>query len=110
MTIQSKRDEEFSQYAIEVAMSVINISIRKNILKKGSEKRTIEEKGLFFYDILLLRSSCLLFCTLMARYISYYTNIDINTSMQNHKEEFTQFIWKRRLQSRRDLRLLFQAG
>ncbi|KAI8925687.1 hypothetical protein BC831DRAFT_498185 [Entophlyctis helioformis] len=30
--------------------------------------------------------------------------------MQTHKEDFTQFIWKRRLQSRRDLRLLFQAG
>ncbi|KAL2916170.1 hypothetical protein HK105_204261 [Polyrhizophydium stewartii] len=35
---------------------------------------------------------------------------ELSNMMQNHKEDFTQFIWKRRLQSRRDLRLLFQTG
>ncbi|KAH9253017.1 hypothetical protein BASA81_009022 [Batrachochytrium salamandrivorans] len=35
---------------------------------------------------------------------------ELNNMMQTHKDEFTQFIWKRRLQSRGDLRLLFQSG
>ncbi|KAI8914438.1 hypothetical protein EDD86DRAFT_186711 [Gorgonomyces haynaldii] len=30
--------------------------------------------------------------------------------MQNHKDEFTQFIWKRRMQTKRDVRHLFQQS
>ncbi|KAJ3345005.1 hypothetical protein HDU91_007491, partial [Kappamyces sp. JEL0680] len=35
---------------------------------------------------------------------------ELHSMMQTHKESFTQFIWKRRVQTRKDLRSLFQSG
>ncbi|KAJ3113482.1 hypothetical protein HDU96_003349 [Phlyctochytrium bullatum] len=35
---------------------------------------------------------------------------EISSTLQQHRDEFLQFIWKRRCQARKDLRALFQVG
>lgn len=35
---------------------------------------------------------------------------ELTNMMQNHKEEISQYIWKRKLQNKRDVRALFQGG
>ncbi|XJO77036.1 hypothetical protein BDV3_001679 [Batrachochytrium dendrobatidis] len=79
MTEKSKQDDELALLGTEAAMGIINIGLRKQMLRTRLVSRVSDEK-------------------------------ELNNMMQTHKDDFTQFIWKRRLQSRRDLRLLFQAG
>ncbi|KAJ3321197.1 hypothetical protein HDV06_004540 [Boothiomyces sp. JEL0866] len=43
-------------------------------------------------------------------YVKLTDERELNNMMNTHKEGFTQFIWKRRLQTKRDLRALFQSG
>ncbi|KAJ3256253.1 hypothetical protein HK103_005616 [Boothiomyces macroporosus] len=43
-------------------------------------------------------------------YVKLADERELNNLMNTHKEGFTQFIWKRRLQTKRDLRALFQSG
>ncbi|KAJ3272756.1 hypothetical protein HDV01_005284 [Terramyces sp. JEL0728] len=43
-------------------------------------------------------------------YVKLTDERELNNIMNTHKEGFTQFIWKRRLQTKRDLRALFQSG
>jgi hypothetical protein len=79
MTDRSKNDDEMDLLAIDAAMGIINLSSRKQALRKRLQMRIKDEKEL--------------------------TNM-----MQSHKDDFTQFIWRRRLQNKRDVRALFQGG
>lgn len=44
-TTQSKQDDEFLLLRTETAMTVINLSMRKSMLKKGFLNRILDEKG-----------------------------------------------------------------
>ena len=90
MTEKSKKDDEFLILGTEVAMSIINIQTRKLTLRKNLFSRMMDEKGL------VLAASIIL--------------LELNNLLQAHKETFTQFIWKRRVQTKKDLRVLFQTG
>ncbi|KAI8899147.1 hypothetical protein BC833DRAFT_587015 [Globomyces pollinis-pini] len=79
LTDNSKMEDEYSIIGVEAVMSIINITVRKQSLKKRLFSKMMDEK-------------------------------ELNTLMQTHKEDFTQFIWKRRLQTKKDLRFLFQSG
>ncbi|KAJ2999525.1 hypothetical protein HDV02_002672 [Globomyces sp. JEL0801] len=81
LTDNSKMEDEYSIIGVEAVMSIINITVRKQSLKKR------------YVNILL-----------------NHCETELNTLMQTHKEDFTQFIWKRRLQTKKDLRFLFQSG
>ncbi len=79
LTNQSKKDDEFLILGVEAAMSIINLSTRKQTLRKSLFSRMRDEK-------------------------------ELNILMQAHRDEFTQFIWKRRLGTKKDLRGIFQSG
>ena len=85
MTDSSKREDELALLAIDAAMAIINLSVRRQTLRKRLVMRIKDEKGIII-------------------------NLELTNMMQNHKDDFTQFIWKRRMQTKRDVRTLFQAG
>ena len=68
-------------------MAIINLQTRKQMLRKSLFSRMLDEKG---WKISIMK--------------------ELNNMMQTHKDSFTQFIWKRRFQTKKDLRALFQSG
>jgi hypothetical protein len=68
-------------------MAIINLQTRKQMLRKSLFSRMLDEKG---WTISIMK--------------------ELNNMMQTHKDSFTQFIWKRRFQTKKDLRALFQSG
>ncbi|KAJ3300337.1 hypothetical protein HK104_001755 [Borealophlyctis nickersoniae] len=79
MTDSSKEQDEMSLIGMEAVVSIINFSIRKQILRSRLMNKMTDEK-------------------------------ELSSSMQHHRDEFSQFIWKRRMAARKDMRMLFQAG
>ncbi|KAJ3097483.1 hypothetical protein HDU97_004850 [Phlyctochytrium planicorne] len=79
MTDHLKMDDEMKLIEMETVVSIINATVRKQILRNNLMAHMSDEK-------------------------------EISSSLQQHRDEFSQFIWKRRFQARKDLRALFQVG
>ena len=97
MTKSLKDDDEMSLTSMEAIMSIVNLSARKQILRDRLINRITDEKGMDFMT-----------WTFGCNWASKY-RLEIASILQNHREEFSQFIWKRRMQSKKDLSNLFQS-